>query len=691
MRNPAAAAAAAVRRAERPARAGRRASFAAAFAAALLASSLPAHGGQYSGSNGPPPPRRGPGGIPAPSPPLPPAPGGPAPVPAPASPGRPGPATGGGPAAPGGGPGTPIALEFEADESAWETWWELRKARYLQVDRSAQGPIVQSGSDDFFLGSSRRAAALDLVLPTADDIRRLVQPALKRALDATGQRDVVTACLIALAKAGSDHPDWRLVDDVLAPHLRSTDQEVRETAALAIGIAGRHGQRDLGLLQDLAHDTAAGRHAVGRASVDDRTRAFACYALGLAAARGDAAARHRAATALLSVLDGSAAVDRDVRVAAIHGIGLLAPPADEPAGGAVADLTASALGAYFERRLGPGEELVQAHCPIAIAQLCGRDGPVAQRWRLRFAAELRRSDGRRGDWITQSCALALGRMTPPVESLDADDGEIVALLVRTWQDHPDAQTRRFAVASLGRIGGEASRTWLLRLLPRAGRALEQPWIALALGVAARDQRDRTAVADVTVAAELRRQLRDARNPSAQGALALALGLCGDAASGDDLRRLLTEAATDELRGHACIGLALLGDRDHGDELRAVLQASLRRPDLLRQSAVALGVLGDRDVTLDLAERLRAGGSLVRLAALAGALERIGDRRSLQPLVAILDDDEQTALARAFAAAALGGIAAGDELPWNEPLRDRANYRAAVPTMLDGAAGVLDLL
>jgi hypothetical protein len=42
--------------------------------------------------------------------------------------------------------------------------------------------------------------------------------------------------MISMAKVGMNHPDFKLLD-VFKPHLKSNNQEVRETAALAIGIA----------------------------------------------------------------------------------------------------------------------------------------------------------------------------------------------------------------------------------------------------------------------------------------------------------------------------------------------------------------------------------------------------------------------------------------------------------------------
>jgi hypothetical protein len=49
------------------------------------------------------------------------------------------------------------------------------------------------------------------------------------------------------------------------------------------------------------------------------------------------------------------------------------------------------------------------------------------------------------------------------------------------------------------------------------------------------------------------------------------------------------------------------------------------------------------------------------------------------------------LPRAFAAAAIGGIADPAPLPWNTPIGANMNYRASVETLTDQVAGVLDIL
>ena len=82
------------------------------------------------------------------------------------------------------------------------------------------------------------------------------------------------------------------------------------------------------------------------------------------------------------------------------------------------------------------------------------------------------------------------------------------------------------------------------------------------------------------------------------------------------------------------------------------------------------------------------------AAIASALGLIGDRRSIEPLLAMLSDREHcTDLARAFAAVALGMCCDKELLPWNAKLAADSNYRASTATLYspDTGTGILDIL
>ena len=242
-----------------------------------------AHGGKYRGPGDvvPPGARGGPttGGPGAPGPitPGPNAPGAPIPV-GPTTPGSaPGGPSTGGPVAPGtgGGPRTgPRGIQIGADLSKWQFWWEFNKDPFINLRDSIHAPEVATGSDEFFLGATRRINSKNTSKPSESDIQEIILPALKRALENSHNRDINSACMIALAKIGRDHNSFDVLP-IFKEYLTRPDQEIRETAALAMGISGMKSARQL--LVDLAWDTESGRRACGRSQVDGRTRSFALY------------------------------------------------------------------------------------------------------------------------------------------------------------------------------------------------------------------------------------------------------------------------------------------------------------------------------------------------------------------------------------------------------------------------------
>jgi HEAT repeat protein len=126
-------------------------------------------------------------------------------------------------------------------------------------------------------------------------------------------------------------------------------------------------------------------------------------------------------------------------------------------------------------------------------------------------------------------------------------------------------------------------------------------------------------------------------------------------------------------------------------LTGVLDKAKRHPFLLQQAAVGLAMTGDRSANERIIAQMKETQSVAVLAALANAIGRTGDRRAIDPLIEMTRNEELTKLARAFVAAALGGIGDRSPLPWNLPLSRDANYAEPVDTLSNGATGVLDIL
>lgn len=636
------------------------------LAAVLLGASfapLPAHGGQYRGPwpfpTNPNPARTS---IPTTT------------IGAP-TPGRmPGPTTGARPAV--------------ADDTSWQVWWEFNKDPFLQLKQAVRsGP--QSGSDDYFLGANKSVVARDALAPSDIDRRDRIVPALAAALASERHRDNVTACLVGLAKVGLDLPPDLELTKLFAVRLARDDQEVRETAALALGIDGR--AAGLPALLALVRDDGEGRRLLGNEAVPERTRAFAAYGLGLLAhGSGDAAVKQLVHDALAPLLLDQKSTSRDLRVAAMQGLGLLAPDLSRAADKRLLWQTLGELWQFYDADLGRGSELLQAHVPTAVGRLLGRgDGPDHRAAKTRLLAEIG-GKSKRHVTVQQSAAQALGMLALPPEQAE-DDAAISQQLVRYYQDGPDQQARRFCVIALGRIGGERSRETLLKLYATANKSTEKPWVALALGLCAHASKERGEI-DLVVAKLLLDDLGHTANNDTQAAMAVALGLCGWRDAGERVQELLLKNERAEtLAGYLCVALALLDYREATPTLTDIVVRSVRRPFLLLQAAVALGRLGDKDAAVLLQKLMRDNDSAAALAALAQALGNIGDRRSIEPLRQMLVDQDLTRLARSFVAAALGSVGDKAALPWNSWLAVDVNYAAAVDTLTDGNSGVLDIL
>jgi hypothetical protein len=598
---------------------------------------------------------------------------------------------------------TPRGAQLDEDLGRWEFWWEFGKDPFLRLREAVHGG---SRAEDQLLDRRLGSARIAAQRPTSADLQA-VASLLEQRLVAAADRDTASACMIALAKIGGGAAQTPLLPKVAA-HLRGKDQELRETAALALGIHGVDDEATIETLVGLVEDGPAGRRASGDVAVNERTRAFAAYALGLLRVRSTDGKRiARMDLPLHAILAQPGAHSRDLKVAAIEALGLL-PSGDADVRLAV-ERAVVALGDYYKADLGPGELLLQAHVPPAIARLLRGSPRGGAAWLERFAADLRASlDGAAEParassvYVAQSCAMALGDLSAPWEDGLAAEAVTAQLLLDCYRNHKDRQTRSFAISALARMGGDEARSALRKELATAGRAIERPWVAMALGVwtarriaAAREAGESLDDAEVREAlTALKSSFDDAQNPNVVGALGIAIGLAGDAElDGPALRKALQDRRNqDDAAGYLALALGLLRDRSAVGDVRDLLQQSGRRPFVMLQCSRALGLIGDQEVTRMLCDELQAADAgLFRLAAAAAAIGQLGDRRSLEPLIALLRDDDKANLTRAFAAVALGSVCDKEPLPWNSAYATQTNYRAAVDTLTDGARGILDIL
>jgi HEAT repeat protein len=641
----------------------------------VLAGVSGGHGGNYGGTY------RGPGDLVPQT-----GPGGPGPT-TPTDPTAPGPSTPTGPAGPGpnlpvpagatglgsagGGPRTSAGLDLGPSLAKWQYWWEFNREPFLDLKAKIHGPSVVTGSDDFFLGRVDRSAARDSLRPTPETIRRVIVPALLEALQKERNREILDSSMIALAKIGGDDA----FVDAIAAYLPDRNQTLVEAAAVSLGILAR--PKALPILRDLALDAPEGRKLVGRSEVPFRVRAFATYGLGLLAYAAPET-RKEVASILLEALESGRTAWQDVRIAAVISMGLFADPEGR---------TVPAL----ERVLDDAEakETLRAHVPVSLAKIL-RASPGDARARVveRLVRSMRGSEEK--ERVRESCVIALGLLTTPADGHAEDALRALGDVISSGRE----QERNFAAISLARIGGPEAVRMLRRGLAR-GKNLIRPWSGLALGVLCHTARkEGTLIPDrAGILEELRVALREESNPEYVAAYALALGLAGDTGALEEMARRLERIGDEEARGYLCVAMGLLESPEARELLHREVQGALRKPALLERAAIGLGLLSDREAVPELLRILAESKTLAVQAAVATALGYIGDERSVEPLVAMLKNEELTDFARGFAAVALGIVADKEPLPWNSKIAVSVNYRALVPTLLGTAlsSGILDIL
>ncbi len=665
-----------------------------------------AHGGSYRGPGDTVPPGGGGGGGggtgptgPSPAGPTtgtPPGPGGPGrPSSTPTGAGTggrsaPNPATGG--------------LGGETRDGNWEAWWGFNKDAYLQLKRAIHD--VGPTTPDFFGDTTRPKPTLR---PSEETIRTKVVPALKQALATERSNDIVTGSLIALAKIG----DVRNGDDgssefepILVPFLKDPSQEIAETAAVALGILAD--DASFAPLRALARDDETGRKLVGEKEVPFRTRAFATYGLGLLGARtNNALVRADIVRALVDLVDSLQGSVRDVKVGAVIALGLVPIDWDSetvPSTSKDPSLSRQTQLNWLVERLDDARlhEQIRAHVPTAIARLSDGGNEALRRSTLATLLEVIAPHSKFDKVVQQSTVVALGTIGRLGE-VDVDVKTLAALQAIIKEKRDNMQTRDFAAIALAQIGGRGTgeaaeeqrkdlRAFLLDQASR-GDTHMRPWAGLAVGVMECAVIDAGGSTPIGVRETLRSLFERARTPDLVGPLAIGIGIARDSEARTLLLEKLAQNDNPVTQGYLCVALGLVDARTSIPAIENVIKSSKYKPELLRQAAIGLGLLGDKDIVPELVLMLDQAQSFASQAAIASALGFIGDARSIDPLVSMLGArQEKSDAARGFAAVALGIVSDKEMLPWNSKISANVNYIATTSTLTDAnGTGILDIL
>jgi len=577
------------------------------------------------------------------------------------------------------------------DLSTWVFWWEFNKEPYLNLKAKIHSGGMETGASDVLVGLEGGTPRGNVFKPSPNQVFGTIVPALKKQLQTETNRDIITGDLIALAKIGNNGDDKPLVD-LFLPFLHHSVQEIAETAALALGIL--QSEEALPVLKSLLLDEPQGRKLVGKESgVPLRTRTFAAFGLGLIGhASSSESVKKDIADTLWTVLTTDQSPLKDIRVASVISMGIL--DSEDPSE------TAQNLSDFLADD--SHDFLVRAHCPNAIAKLLKdkvSDGDRLTPFIDQFIGLLNKK-GEKAE-VRQSCVQALGMMVRP----DMPQAEkVVRQLVQTGQKGRDQQEKNFTAVSLGKIAAIDPNAkisaeviqFLLKQLQK-GSTNYRTWCAIGLGVMTFDANENEKSVPPIVPRAVAEMFKKAKAPSQRSAYAIALGLMKYEAAKPVLRNVMETSGDPSLRGYIAVALGLMSAREYKDDITRVVEKSSRRPELLRQSSIGLGLMSDRDVVPTLLKFLSPpdGGRPVLsvLSASATALGFIGDQRSVTPLVNMMNNKDLTPLARAFAGIALGIVGDKEPLPWVTKISEDLNYRASVDTIVDqsGGSGILDIL
>jgi HEAT repeat protein len=526
-----------------------------------------------------------------------------------------------------GGPG------FES----WEFWWAFNKEYFLELKKNLfRAQEVSESSSMFFGRGAKKLFRTDASRPSRKVIREHIIPKLRDALRASNA-DLRDSACIALGKTGNVAEV-----DALVEMLKDSTVSVRKAAAIGLGML--QVKQSIRPLIQLLEGAEEGRKLRGGRPPEDVLRAYAAAGLGLI---GDNL-NHEVRDALMEFAQ-RAHLNRNIRVHAVLSLGLLRGNGQYVA----------VIAEHLEKLAGDlrTDTFVRAHAVTALARLLDRNQVPVDPERIRFLVRLVKRDKR--NHVKRSAIIALGILAPDPEA----NPDVPALLVKNLLKPRSVATGNLAAIALGQIGGKQALQALRRVVLR-GRSQTTAYAALGLGILCRNLRENRARADWRLKglSSLRAGLTKVRNPHFKGGLAIALGIAQDRDAGALLLEAMKKDRDVTLRGYLAIALGMVRYQPSMAYLFDVLDHGTNLPLLREQTAIGLGLMGNRQVAARLVRSFEAGSTVYLQASAAQALGFIGDRNSVRPLVDLLADAKKPNLTRAFACVALGTIGEDAQIP-----------------------------
>jgi len=633
---------------------------------------------------------------------------------------------------------------------AWQLWWEFNQDRFLRYSSINTGGSVLTGGSDWNLGRGAETTSAGGRL-TAKNIQDAVVPAIREGIREGGSEEFLKSAMMAMAKIGGQENEDAF-EFFLHFYLNNGHATINETAAVALGLAC--GPNNLDLLTSIARNTPKGQEFLKLDEVPLGMRAFAAYGLGFAASKtNNMSLRREAVASLIAILEeedpdkdkdkeakkkkGKGKADQeaedkkltvgsatrsDLQVAAMVSIGLIPLKFESDVEVCICgtcevanpDTSFQAQVTYLMRYFTANEEFdanVRAHTASTLGRLVLAGGEMAgtkfhdaiNEIKLGTAEILADSLARSAEQpqtVKNSAIMALGLMG------DADNEDVdrwIRSELKRQASKGGPLGKRFALMSLAEVGsrrGQGKDLWaastevrmeLMSHLSRAKRDI-RPWAGLALGVFGYQRSMQGQDLDSGVDRALARVAKGSKAASDLGAYSVALGLRKSETGTDMLTAKLTSTKDTTARSYVALGLGLSGNKGVVASLQDTLETSDREPLVQSRTGLALGLLGDSAVVEELTRRLKRTHSKEKRASIALALGFIGDKRSLEALVEMLQvkGDAQSPT-RDAAMLAIGYMSDRTSTPWRSVLAHGTNYLAETRTLLNGrSTGVLNL-
>ena len=555
---------------------------------------------------------------------------------------------------------TAAGLQAVVAFDGWEFWWEHNRDRFLNLKQRLIKTTSVSGSPGHLTGCGRRVSTHSSRRPNRAMIESDVMPALFRLLQTEEHTVILDSAILALGRITVDARSDEVVLEAirLLPH---AELYVQSSATLTLGVLGSPEAPQL--LQHLLRNDSAGQQAVGGRNVHWVTRAFAALSLGLL---GD----ESSVELLKSVVQHLPDSDRDIKVCAVVGLGLLGP--GHPGAPGARDFLVERLG---DRAL---DDTVKSYIPTSLGKL--GDHAAVEPLLATF------SDRDTTSVVRMSAAIGLGLLAT------MEDEQVVERLLDYVREGKDVQTRHFAMIALAEIGArdtapgssEAQLALHGDVVAQLGKEIRKQgksqqhrsWGALAGAVYSRAQ----AEAQPFFVDRIRAAYRGEKDPSYKSAFAIALGLLNDQASGREIFEDFRENNDHDFRGYASIALGFMNHADAAQAMRDLVRDKTTIPRLRLQVVRGLSLMGDAPTVDALIQTLHDAQTLGVSSAAAQALGLIGDRDSIGPLKDIALDGSLQDIIRGLACVALGIVGEKTDLPWNASVRAHYNYRASVPSI-----------